>query len=543
MNFIRTDVIEDAVIFAKYGSVTFDKQTMKIVVQCPNGAYDWKYLMVGYAYKIDSDREDYLIRPDTIKRRGFYQEMTCKIDVRSFPFRTTNWRVRVVYEQQEKLYSAGIIMPTVNPSISRVLFKPNSCVRDDGYIIFPYRARGGYLGLRFRKRTTDDSFFIRLKECIAQLKYKKYKKEYDQKKILLIYEKRCEKAQDNGYHFFCYCMENDMEKYLDRSIYYVIRKDSVDRTKLEKYKDHIIDFLSVKHMVYLQACRLLISSDSRAHSYRWQYNQSLIGPMLSKKKHVFLGHGVLALKRLNQSFMAKNMNAVMTTVTSEKERDIVINELGYKPHAAVVTGYARFDALEDRSDDYNEILIMPTHRSWLFGVQREIFTESEYYRRYMALINSPQLIRILEENDMIANFYLHPSIGEHTDAFSGSSDRVKVIPYGQYALDDLMMRCKLLITDYSSVCWDVYYMGKPILFYQFDLQDYLDTWGSYIDLENECPGKSTDEHDRLIHLIEESAANGFRLDEEWKQKREDHFSYLDKQNSRRICDALKERNF
>ena len=25
-----------------------------------------------------------------------------------------------------------------------------------------------------------------------------------------------------------------------------------------------------------------------------------------------------------------------------------------------------------------------------------------------------------------------------------------------------MMRCKLLVTDYSSVCWDVYYMGKPI---------------------------------------------------------------------------------
>ena len=543
MTFERNDTIEEAVIFARYGSVSFDKQMMKIVVRCPVGSYDWKYLMIGYAYKIDSDREDYLISPDTIRRRGIYQELTCRIDVRSFPFRTTHWRVRAVYEQDGKLYSAGVVMPTVNPSKSSFLFHPNCCVRDDGYILFPYRARGGYLGLRFRQKTADDSFFVRLKECIALSRYEKHQEEYEGKKILLIYEKRCEKAQDNGYHFFCYCMENDMEKYLDRSIYYVIRKDSVDRKKLEKYKDHIVDFLSVRHMVYLQACRLLISSDSRAHAYRWQYNQSLLSTAIAKKKHVFLGHGVLALKRLNQSFMAKNMNSVMTTVTSEKERDLVIRELGFKPHSAVVTGYARFDALEDRSEGFNEILIMPTHRSWLFGVQRNVFTESEYYRRYMDLINSPRLIRLLEEKDMTANFYLHPSIGEHIDAFSVSSDRVKIIPYGQYALDDLMMRCKLLVTDYSSVCWDVYYMGKPILFYQYDMQDYLDTWGSYIDLEKDCPGKRAEEHEQLLDMIEESAENGFRLDEEWKQKRENHYSYLDQRNSQRICDALKERNY
>ena len=543
MKFERNDTTSEAVVFARYGSVSFDKYMMKIVVRCPIGKYDWKYLMIGYSYKIDSDREDYLIQPDKIVRKGIYEEMTCTIDVREFPFKTTHWRVRAVYEKDGQLYTAGIVMPVIRQSRFEFAFKPNHFVREDGYILFPYRARGGYLGLRFREKSDDDSLWVRLKEWIAISRYTKKKTYYDGKKIFLIYEKRCEKAQDNGYHFFRYCMENDMESYLGRSIYYVIKKDSVDRKKLEKYNDHVLDYLSVKHMIYLLACRLLISSDSKAHAYIWQFDKSLLWSTINRKDHIFLGHGVLALKKLNQSFMAKNMNSVMTTVTSEMEKELVIRELGYKRHAAVVTGYARFDALVDCSDEYNEILIMPTHRSWLFGVQRDVFTASEYYKRYMDLINDPRLIKLLEEKDMVANFYLHPSIGEHVDAFTIKSDRVKIIPYGKYALDDLMMRAKLLVTDYSSICWDVYYMGKPILFYQYDLQDYLDTWGSYIDLTKDSPGKRATEHEQLMDLIEESAANGFQLDEEWKAKRESHYSFLDQHNSLRICDALKERNY
>ena len=41
----------------------------------------------------------------------------------------------------------------------------------------------------------------------------------------------------------------------------------------------------------------------------------------------------------------------------------------------------------------------------------------------------------------------------------------------------------MLITDYSSVSWDIYYMEKPILFYQFDLEQYNETNGSYIDMD------------------------------------------------------------
>ena len=184
---------------------------------------------------------------------------------------------------------------------------------------------------------------------------------------------------------------------------------------------------------------------------------------------------------------------------------------------------------------------MPTHRRWVFGIEREKFVESEYYHRYMELINDPHLMKQLEDHDLTLNFYLHPSIGEHIDAFSGGSDRVKIIPYGEYALDDLMMRCKLLVTDYSSISWDLYFMGKPIVLYQFDMEDYENTWGSYIDLTKDSPGERAETKEELLKAIDDYIENGFTLKQEILEKRESQFAYLDKNNAARVCDALIER--
>ena len=247
------------------------------------------------------------------------------------------------------------------------------------------------------------------------------------------------------------------------------------------------------------------------------------------------------MKRLNESFLAKNMQSVLCCVTSEAEKRIFTDELGYKSTQVVITGYPRFDALQDTSAGHREILMMPTHRSWLFGVEREVFVNSDYYRRYMDLLNSPRLIALLEEHDLTLMFYVHPSIGEHRDAFASVSKRVQVVPYDSYALDDLMMRCKLLVTDYSSIAWDVYYMGKPTVFYQYDTQAYLDTWGSYIDLSKECPGERAETHGELLGLIESYVDNGFALKEEFSALREKRYAFLDADNARRVCDVLKKR--
>ena len=534
-NFIESSV------FTRHTSSLIKGKTLTLWIDCPAKDYEWAGFLISYNYKVESDREDYYVPATEIIKDGKHIRMCLKLNVAEFPFRRTHWSVRAVYNAGGETYASKILYTRENIGIFSFLFRKNNYRTSDGNILFEYKARGGYFGLRYREVSKYDGLRTRWKEALARTIYHFKKNKYAGENAFLIFEKRCEKAQDNGYYLFKYCVENNMEKYLNRKIYYVIEKGASDRKKLEKYSDNVLDFMSIKFMLRLLACRLLISSDARNHAYIWQNQPSLISDVIRKKKHVFLGHGVLAMKRLNASFMASNMKSEICTVTSEKEAEIFINDLGYKRHQTEITGYARFDALVDKSEGKREILIMPTHRSWLFGVERKVFVESEYYRRYMDIINSKELIDILEKEDINMSFYLHPSIGEHIDAFTSASDRISIVPYGIRPLDELMMESKLLITDYSSIAWDMYYMGKPVLLYQYDIPEYMETWGSYIDLEKESPGKRVDTYEGVIEAIREYIDKGYTLDDVNEEERLNMFAYTDDNNSKRICDTLKER--
>ena len=90
-------------------------------------------------------------------------------------------------------------------------------------------------------------------------------------------------------------MDENEEAYLHKKIYYIISKDSPDHYKVDPYKKNVINFMSIRHMIYTQAADLIVSSDSRYHTYAMQCRHSIFNRYLRKKKFVFLQHGVIAL--------------------------------------------------------------------------------------------------------------------------------------------------------------------------------------------------------------------------------------------------------
>ena len=106
-----------------------------------------------------------------------------------------------------------------------------------------------------------------------------------------------------------------------------------------------------------------------------------------------------------------------------------------------------------------------------------------------------------------------------------------------------MRDCRMLITDYSSVCWDVYYMGKPVLFYQFDYDMYMSTHGSYMDMTTELFGPRYFDSGALIEGMAEVLDRDFREDPEAAAKRGQYFAYIDNDNSRRTYEYLKRRGY
>lgn len=107
---------------------------------------------------------------------------------------------------------------------------------------------------------------------------------------------------------------------------------------------------------------------------------------------------------------------------------------------------------------------MPTWRSWLEDQSDETFRQSSYYREYAALLNDPKLREFLHQTHTELIFYIHPKLREYISAFHADDPLIRLIPFGSVPLNQLIMKCSMLITDYSSVSWDVYYLGQTDTF-------------------------------------------------------------------------------
>ena len=534
--------------------VTDDKLTF--TVNCPIvGGIEWKGIVLAYRYRLEKDRKDYFFPVTKLTAGKGYITALIEVDIRGLELKPVNWDVRMVFEKNGERFWCHAMSPESDEAPEsarssqtglRGLFAKQSVIIQDGSQLSLMCTDKGNTSVVVQQYTLYSGFRFRFKERLALLIYRLMRGSLRKKNIFLVYEKYCSMAQDNGFYFFKYCMENDMEKAMDRHIYYVIDKSRKDYANLEKYKDHVIQFMSLKHMVYLLAARLLVSSDSRKHAYAWRSTESVIRrKLLKEKKSVFLQHGVFGLKRSIEFKRGASGGTDLFIASNEMEKGFIMEDMGYKDEQVAVTGLARWDVLEDKSGSVSRkhILVMPTWRKWLEEVPDEIFLESEYYLRYMELINSGRLIDYLERNDLIMDFYIHPKFSEQIRQFSTGSDRVRLIPFGSEPLNEILMECSLLVTDYSSVCWDVYYQGKPVIFYQFDLDKYNEATGAYMDLEKDLFGDRAETQDELFTLMDEAAENEFKLKPEYEEMREDMFAFIDHNNSKRTCEAILKRGW
>ncbi|HEM1992819.1 TPA: CDP-glycerol glycerophosphotransferase family protein, partial [Listeria monocytogenes] len=74
-------------------------------------------------------------------------------------------------------------------------------------------------------------------------------------------------------------------------------------------------------------------------------------------------------------------------------------------------------------------------------------------------------------------------------------------------INDLMLFSDALITDYSSVIFEFSLMNKPIYFFAYDIDDYLDERGFYFDYKATIPGEVFKDTPSLIESIKTGKYN------------------------------------
>nr|WP_275975525.1 CDP-glycerol glycerophosphotransferase family protein [Tetragenococcus halophilus] len=360
---------------------------------------------------------------------------------------------------------------------------------------------------------------------------------YSNKDVWLGFEKFSSTAQDNGYAFFQYVEKNKLHD----DFYFILDKNSSDYEEVKRESSNVVPFMSFKYFLLVYASRLLVSSENKRHVYNLRIRTGLVPRKITRKQSVFLQHGVTALKQSNVFKKAKgrgNFNLVIAT--SDLEKEIIHENWKYELNEIAVTGFSRWDKLFDKSKnrERRKIFVMPTWRTWMEDMPKEDFKRTDYYDNYINFLNSNELEIILEKYNLQLVFFLHPKFKQYISEFYLNSDHISLKGFQSIKVNEEIMEASLMISDYSSVTWDMFFMKKPVLFYQFDYEKYEEYEGSYIDMETQLFGERALNKEELIQLIEEYAENNFQLKPYFENLHEEYYKYADHNNSKRIFDAI-----
>lgn len=363
------------------------------------------------------------------------------------------------------------------------------------------------------------------------------KKRLANKKVWIIGD-RVDASQDNGEALYRYLLENPLQ---DVKPYFVIDKDARDYQRLSK-EFEILEYGSKKYNLMMLVCDKLILSQADDHMLRpfgdkYDFYKDILSFDL-----VFLQHGVIGTN-LSNWLVKTNKNIKLFITTSENESDSIVNSYPYfySSNQVSITGLARYDLLEEKKTSI--ITIMPTWRKELVEQKQKNknfeFKKSNYFIFYNKLLNSPELLQVLKNNNIKLKFAQHPNMRLlFNNNFSGN-DFIEVVNEVSYS--KLLSESQLLITDISSLFFDFSYMGKPLIYTHFDFEDLMNksTYKvGYFNYETDGFGPVVKTVEETVNKIINYIEKGFAVEEEYQEKTSGFFMYQDKDNRKRIINEI-----
>lgn len=352
---------------------------------------------------------------------------------------------------------------------------------------------------------------------------------------------RPETARDNGFAFFAHLRRERPEE----PIYYVIAKDSPTAADVAAL-GHVVWHSSWRHRLLMLHASVIANAYSIKHMLpsRWRpgaYMNQCAWRVGARR--VYLKHGVHlspdAVKRGNGGY------DLIATVGAQ-EADALARTSGYTSAQLRETGLARYDNLVPERPS-RTVLFMPTWRRYLvpklFGGDDTVlvgYQGSTYQRFVHGLLASGELARVLTRHDLTMLVVPHYNLAGLLHPDDLGSDRITILDGTTADIPHLLRSCALLLTDYSSVQFDVAYVGAPVVYAQFDREEYEAGHGgtSWFDAERDGFGPVVSTISQAVEALEGYAAGGFVREARYDSRVSRIFSYDDRQNCARIAAAV-----
>lgn len=400
---------------------------------------------------------------------------------------------------------------------------------ENGMIWYPFATKKGYLSFSYR---SDNGFTkkMRYKQFFGTVLASIVNICFPFRRPNLIFEKLSFRAQESAFSYFKYVNRF----YKNEKNYFIIKKESPDYTKLEGLSNVVIHG-SFKHFYLLIRSNLFISSETPGHAYFWRENMGLTSNVVRTKPYVFLQHGVLGFKKLDNLFYGDRLTAPVRLITSSQfEQDIVTQQLEYDVERAPITGLARWDLIDlkqERTNLRDKVLLFYTWRPWLDDVDDATFVQSEYFLSIKAAIRSLKEMNLDKQIVVMMHPKMHAALNDNEIL------NIKLWTDEDGPLNELMSSVAVLITDYSSLSWEAYYREIPVIFDMFDQQRYEKEVGSYIDLNQVPFGNKVIKN--LRDSLETVITRQYQLSEEELKNKKQYFAFEDQNASQRIHEVVK----
>lgn len=315
-------------------------------------------------------------------------------------------------------------------------------------------------------------------------------KKISRKKINLYFEKFASKAEEGVFELFEHARDNSKI-----SKNYFIIEDNIENKKYLTKKNVCVKH-SFKYYFLLFASTNIISTESSGHLNILGTVNKHIKKAIFDKNFVFLQHGIIYMKSLKNSAFSKNHDAypVLFVVSSKKEARIVHDMLNIPKNRLIITGLAVYDKITPNhinQKSLDKVVIMLTWKDYEEHITD--FSKTTYYQNNLNLYK--MLCKLLPKENI--KIVPHPKVKDKMLSVKSS------LPIYSGLISEAIEEAKLLITDYSSICYNSFYRGAGVIFYQPDLELYEQKRGKLIPNDDEYIGYRCFTEKELTKLLKE----------------------------------------
>lgn len=353
-------------------------------------------------------------------------------------------------------------------------------------------------------------------------------------------------ADDNAEHLYRWIMKHKP----NINIWFILRETSHDWARLKAEGFKLIKFESLEHKMALINAKHLVSS--HADHYVLNVLKNKYYKDLMSWKFTFLQHGVIS-NDLSEWLNSKNIHNFITS--SEKEYNSIagdFNNYKFSDRELRLTGLPRHDNLLKmaKNKQSKTILIMPTWRRYLVGTsigmtnKRESianFDKSDFYKCWHAFLSHQSLKELSDRYGYNIVFFPHANLVNYLDYFR--FEHVKVFTHQDYtSIQELFCSASLLITDYSSVSFEMAYLKRPVLYYQFDENEVFDgghtSQKGYFDYREHGFGPVSLSSAELLIELEKVLKNSSMPEDKYFNRMESFFEFRDGRCCERVYNVI-----